>query len=163
MIRSSFNMALRKQHHFYLFAKRARFFMVTIKSRPKNLFPPVSLSLKKRVLPEPHPNWSPSSIDIDIDIAVVFTNKRACWLIQIQDEDRMCNAFGSLYLLVSSPLCYITCYIMLCYITCYVMLYSMLCLCLCCYINMLCYLCNMLYYITCSVYLMLYNMLCYVI
>ena len=141
MIRSSFNMALRKQRHFYLFAKRARFFMVTIKSRPKNLFPPVSLSLKKRVLPEPHPNLSPSSIDIDIDIAVVFTNKRACWLIQIQDEDRMCNAFGSLYLLVSSPLCYITCY---------VMLYSMLC-----YINML-------YYITCSVYLMLYNMLFYV-
>ena len=139
MIRSSFNMALRKQHHFYLFAKRARFFMVTIKSRPKNLFPPVSLSLKKRVLPEPHPNWSLSSIDIDIP--VVFTNKRACWLIQIQDEDRMCNAFGSLYLLVSSPLCYITCY---------VMLYSMLC-----YINML-------YYITCSVYLMLYNMLFYV-
>lgn len=68
MIRSSFNIALRKQRHFYLFAKRARFFMVTIKkSRPKNLFPPVSLSLKKRVLPEPHPNWSASGIDIDID------------------------------------------------------------------------------------------------
>ena len=61
-------MALRKQRHLNPFAKRARFFMVTIKkSRPKNLFPPVSLSLKERVLPEPHPNWSPSGIDIDID------------------------------------------------------------------------------------------------
>ena len=42
-------MALRKQRHFYLFAKRARFLMVTIKKgRPKNLFPPVSLSLEER-------------------------------------------------------------------------------------------------------------------
>ena len=61
-------MALRKQRHFYLFAKHARFLMETIKkSRPKNLFPPVSLSLEERVLPEPHPNWSPSGIDTDID------------------------------------------------------------------------------------------------
>ena len=56
-------MALRKQCHFYLFAKRAIFLMERVKKKQTSQSVPGG----ERVLPEPHPNWSPSGINTDID------------------------------------------------------------------------------------------------